>query len=53
MLSRIVAATGSDAPLAVVKDFAWATPLGLILFAVAVIALYTWTRRQAAEPLTP
>ena len=52
IFAGIVAATGSDAPLAVVKDFAWATPLGLILFAVAVIALYTWTRRQAAEPLT-
>src|SRR3954463_15543206 len=52
IFAGIVAATNKDAPLALVKDFAWATPLGLILFAVAVIALYAWTRRQAAEPLT-
>jgi len=51
IFAGIVAGTGKDTPLAVVKDFTWATPLGLILFAVAVIGLYVWTRRQAAEPL--
>ena len=52
IFAGIVAASGKDTPLAVVKDFAWATPLGLVLFAVATLGLYAWTRRQAAEPLT-
>ena len=52
IFAGIVAATNKDAPLAVVKDFAWATPLGLILFTVTTLGLYAWTRRQAAEPLT-
>ena len=28
-----------------------ATPLALIVFVVAALGLYAWTRRQAAEPL--
>jgi putative OPT family oligopeptide transporter len=51
IFAGIVAATNKDTPLAVVKDFGWATPLGLVLFAVTVLGLYAWTRRQAAEPL--
>ena len=51
IFAGIVAATSKDAPLAVVKDFAWATPLALIVFVVAVLGLYAWTQRQAAEPL--
>ncbi|HEY7005037.1 MAG TPA: oligopeptide transporter, OPT family, partial [Sphingomicrobium sp.] len=51
VFAGIVAATGKDAPLGVVTDFAWAIPLGLIVFTVAVLGLYAWTRRQAAEPL--
>jgi hypothetical protein len=31
-----------------VKDFAWAVPLGLVLFAAAVAALYIWTKGQAS-----
>jgi putative OPT family oligopeptide transporter len=37
--------------LAVVEDFAWATPLGIILFAGSIAYLYIWTRRQAAKPV--
>ena len=51
IFAGVVAATNKDAPLAVVKDFPMATPLGIIVFAVSVIGLYVWTRRQAAEPL--
>ena len=51
IFAGIVAATNKDAPLAIVKDFGWATPLGLIVFTVAALGLYAWTRRQAAEPL--
>ena len=49
VFAGIVAATGSDAPLALVKDFGLAIPLGIIVFAVAVLGLYAWTRRQAAD----
>jgi uncharacterized integral membrane protein len=48
IFAGIVAATNSDAPLALVKDFAWAVPLGLVLFAAAVAALYIWTKGQAS-----
>jgi putative OPT family oligopeptide transporter len=51
IFAGIVAATNKDAPLAIVKDFGWATPLGLVVFTVAALGLYAWTRRQAAEPL--
>jgi putative OPT family oligopeptide transporter len=52
IFAGVVAATNKDAPLAVVSNFAWATPLGLVVFAVAALGLYAWTRRQAAEALT-
>jgi putative OPT family oligopeptide transporter len=45
----IVGATDNDAPLAVVEQFAWAVPLGLILFAGALAWLYATTRRESAE----
>jgi putative OPT family oligopeptide transporter len=52
VFAGVVAATNKDAPLAVVSNFEWATPLGLVVFAVAALGLYAWTRRQAAEALT-
>jgi hypothetical protein len=48
VFAGIVAATGSDAPLALVKDFAWAVPLGITVFALAIAGLYAWTKQQAA-----
>jgi putative OPT family oligopeptide transporter len=45
----IVAATDSDAPLALVDEFPLAVPLGLLLFAAAIAYLYNWTRRNAAS----
>jgi hypothetical protein len=53
VFAGVVAASGSDAPLAVVKDFAFAIPLGIIVFAVAVLGLYAWTKGQAAVPALP
>ena len=47
----IVAATRSDAPLAVVTDFPLAVPLGLILFAAAIGLLYFKTRYDGGAPL--
>ena len=45
----VVAATDSDAPLALVDEFPLAVPLGLLLFAAAIAYLYNWTRRNAAS----
>jgi putative OPT family oligopeptide transporter len=42
----------SAAPLAIVEEFAWAIPLGIFVFAAAVLGLYAWTRRQAAVPVS-
>ncbi len=36
--------------LAVVEDFAWATPLGILLFAGAIAYLYLNTRKKASAP---
>src|SRR6185312_561939 len=47
----IVAATGKDAPLAVVAQYPGIEAGSLIVFAVAVLGLYAWTRRQAAQAL--
>jgi putative OPT family oligopeptide transporter len=49
IFAGVVAATGSDAPLAIVKDNPFAVPAGLIVFAVSVLGLYAWTRREAAN----
>jgi putative OPT family oligopeptide transporter len=54
VFAGIVAATGKDAPLAVVSDFGLAIPLGILVFAVSVLGLYAWTRKQAdSAPLLP
>jgi hypothetical protein len=50
IFAGVVAATNSDAPLAVVKDFGAAIPLGIVVFVVLVLGLYAWTKRQAAVP---
>lgn len=47
----IVAATDSDAPLALVGESAWSVPLSVILFFGVIFALYARLRRQASAPL--
>jgi hypothetical protein len=32
----------------VVTGFPWAIPLGLVVFTAATLALYAWTRKEAA-----
>ena len=49
--AAIVAGSGSDAPLALVEGFAWAMPLGVLLFSAAIVLLYAWTRDRASESL--
>ncbi|HEX3257728.1 MAG TPA: oligopeptide transporter, OPT family [Pseudonocardia sp.] len=51
VFAGIVAASGSDAPLAVVGDSFenWAIVLGVVLFVGAILALYRATRRAAVR----
>ncbi len=49
--AAIVGATDNGAPLALVDEFAWAVPLGLIVFTGSILWLYAKTRSGAAKPL--
>jgi putative OPT family oligopeptide transporter len=49
IFAGIVAATGKDAPLAIVAEYRGIAVLSVVVFAVAVLGLYAWTRRQAAD----
>jgi putative OPT family oligopeptide transporter len=49
VFAGIVGATDNDSPLALVENFGWAVPLGLVLFAGALAWLYARTRSEAAE----
>jgi putative OPT family oligopeptide transporter len=51
VFAGVVAASGSDAPLALVGDaFAnWAIALGVVLFVAVLVALYRVTRRSADD----
>ena len=51
VFAGIVAASGSDAPLAIVGEGFenWSIVIGVVLFAAAVLALYQWTRRAASR----
>ncbi|MEO6360767.1 MAG: oligopeptide transporter, OPT family [Sphingomicrobium sp.] len=47
----IVGATDNDSPLALVTDFAWAVPLGIIAFAGSIAWLYMKTKEEASAKL--
>jgi len=49
--AAIVGATDNDSPLALVEDFAWAVPLGLVVFAGSIAWLYMKTRTEASDKL--
>ena len=49
--AAIVGATDNDSPLALVTDFAWAVPLGLIAFAGSIAWLYMKTKAEASAKL--
>jgi putative OPT family oligopeptide transporter len=54
VFAGIVAGTNNDAPLAVVSEFAWAVPIGLVVFAAAIAWLYLKTVTDArSAPVTP
>ena len=42
----IVGATDNDTPLALVEEFAWAVPLGLVAFGASIAVLYLKTGRK-------
>jgi putative OPT family oligopeptide transporter len=47
----IVGATNNPTPLALVDEFAWSVPIGLLLFAGSIAWLYMRTRSEAGQPL--
>jgi putative OPT family oligopeptide transporter len=55
LLAALIVATTKDAPLALVPaDFAYANPIGAVVFVGLVAALYAWTlrRMESARPST-
>jgi putative OPT family oligopeptide transporter len=48
VFAGLVAATGVDAPLALVEENAWAVPLSIAVFTVVILGFYAWTKSQAA-----
>jgi putative OPT family oligopeptide transporter len=49
IFAGIVAATGKDTPLAVIAVYPWVNAVSVVVFAIAVLGLYAWTRSQATE----
>ncbi len=49
--AAIVGATDNDSPLALVEEFAWAVPLGLVAFAGSIVWLYMKTRAEAGQAI--
>ncbi|HET9353956.1 MAG TPA: oligopeptide transporter, OPT family, partial [Sphingomicrobium sp.] len=47
----IVGATDNATPLALVEEFSWAVPLGIVAFAGSILWLYARTRSEAAKTL--
>jgi len=48
IFAGLVAATGKDAPLALLDENPWAVPVSIIAFVVIVLGFYAWTKREAA-----
>ena len=53
VFAGLVAATGVDAPLALVEENALAVPLSIIVFVAVILGFYAWTKKQADVPMTP
>jgi putative OPT family oligopeptide transporter len=49
--AMIVGATQQDTPLALIEEHPMAVPLSIIVFTVAVLGLYAWTKREASKPV--
>jgi len=48
VFAGLVAATGVDAPLALVEENALAVPLSIAVFVAVILGFYAWTKSQAA-----
>src|SRR5215212_8191285 len=53
IFAGLVAATGVDAPLAIVEENSFAIPLSIAVFVVVVLGFYAWTKSQAAVAPVP
>jgi putative OPT family oligopeptide transporter len=51
IFAMIVGATRQDTPLALIAENPWAVPLSIVVFTVAILGLYAWTRREAVKPI--
>ena len=49
VFAMIVGATRQDTPLALIAENPWAVPLSILVFTVAVLGLYAWTKREAVS----
>jgi putative OPT family oligopeptide transporter len=50
VFAGLVAATGKDAPLALIEENAWAVPVSIVVFVAIVLGFYSRTKGEAAEP---
>ncbi|HWJ59544.1 MAG TPA: oligopeptide transporter, OPT family [Sphingomicrobium sp.] len=48
MFAGLVAATGQDAPLALMEENPWGVPLGIAVFTIVILGFYAWTKREAS-----
>ena len=49
VFAGLVAATGKDAPLALIEENPWAVPVSILAFTLIVLGFYAWTKREAAK----
>jgi putative OPT family oligopeptide transporter len=49
VFAGLVAATGKDAPLALIEENPWAVPISILAFTLIVLGFYAWTKREAAK----
>ena len=48
VFAGLVAATGQDAPLALMEENPWGVPLGIAVFTIIILGFYAWTKREAS-----
>ena len=48
VFAGLVAATGQDAPLALMEENPWGVPLGIAVFTIVILGFYAWTKREAS-----
>jgi putative OPT family oligopeptide transporter len=51
VFAMIVGATQQDTPLALIEENPVAVPISIVVFALAILGLYAWTKREASKPV--